>query len=129
VVASRQCAKCDHSLDRVHRRGLEKLLYSDVYVCVKCRNRVGHNQLVEALKRQFTFICSFYSRCPHCGCYDTIQRLKKRDRIDPRSKSPLAWIQGLLGAPIRRCFPCRIQYYDWRPLKEEWKKPNVGKPT
>ena len=131
VGFSRQCSKCDHRLDRVHRKGVEALLYSDVYVCVKCRNRVGYNRLVQTLKNQFTFAFSLYSRCPSCGGEDSLQRLKKRDRIDSRSKSPLAWIQHLLGAPVVRCFPCRLQYYDWRPLKGDWKKKTrkVDKPT
>ena len=129
MAFSRQCSKCDHRLDRVHRKGLENLLYSDVYVCVKCHHRVGHNRAIEALKNQFAFIFSLYTRCPNCAGEDTLQRLKKRDRIDSRSKSPFAWIQRLLGAPIVRCFPCRLQYYDWRPLRQEWKKPKVGKTT
>jgi len=36
-----KCPKCDGRLGRAHRKALEKLMYSDVFSCDKCKIRVG----------------------------------------------------------------------------------------
>ncbi len=96
---------------RVHRRIYEKLVYSDIYFCAVCERRVG--SLHRGLYAHSRFVFSRYSRCIRCGS-EAVERLAKRDPVDNFSKSPLAWAQFLLGAPVNRCSPCRLQYFDWR---------------
>lgn len=96
---------------RVHRRFYERLLYSDMYVCAACERRAGSFHRVLYANSRFLF--SRYSRCARCGSED-VQRLAKRDKVDSFSRSPLAWVQFLVGAPVNRCGPCRLQYFDWR---------------
>jgi hypothetical protein len=47
-----------------------------------------------------------------------VQRLKKRDKVDGFSQNPLALMQVLIGAPVNRCSPCRLQFFDWRKPRE-----------
>jgi hypothetical protein len=47
------------------------------------------------------------------------KRSKKRDRIDTVSHHPISMLLRLTGAPIVRCFSCRLQFYDWRPPSTE----------
>jgi hypothetical protein len=96
---------------RVHRTMLEKFVRSDMYECAGCRRRVGtYHRSLYAYSR---FLFSRYSRCIRCGS-EAVQRLKKRDKVDGFSQNPLALVQALTGAPINRCSPCRLQFFDWR---------------
>jgi hypothetical protein len=45
-----------------------------------------------------------------------VRRQRKHDRIDTVSNHPLSRLMQITGAPLNRCFACRVQYYDWRPL-------------
>ncbi len=105
------CPHCKKRLLRVHRRLFEKLLYSDMYECSSCERRVG--TVHRALYANSRFLFSRYSRCVKCGS-EAVQRLAKRDKVDGFSNNPLAWAQLLAGAPVNRCSPCRLQYFDWR---------------
>jgi uncharacterized protein with PIN domain len=105
------CPHCDGRLTRVHREPLEKIRYSDMYVCLHCKRRMG--SIHKALFLYTRFLFSRTSRCLRCGQED-IQRLEKPDKIDRFSTHPLALVQKLFGAPIHRCVPCRLQFYDWR---------------
>ena len=96
---------------RVHRRPWEKILYSEMYVCAACNLRAG--EFHRALMANFRFVFSRYSHCIRCGS-EAVQRLAKRDKVDGFSNHPLAWVQVLLGAPVNRCSPCRVQFFDWR---------------
>jgi hypothetical protein len=105
------CPHCSKRIVRVHRKPLEKILYSDMYDCGECQRRVGaYHHLFFG---HFRFVFSRYSCCIRCGSA-AVQRLEKRDRVDAFSSSPLAWVQMLVGAPVNRCSPCRLQYFDWR---------------
>jgi len=110
-MATITCPHCGGRLKRVHRTQLEKVKYSDVYECTRCGRREG--ALHKKLYLYSRFIFSRYSRCLRCG-QDTVQRLDRADKIDHFSKNWLAVFQRLLGAPIHRCSPCRLQFYDWR---------------
>ena len=111
-----KCPDCGGGMSRTHRRRLEKAVYSDAYVCSRCKTRVGwyYPSLLFFLV-QFRFMFSWYSRCVRCGRQESVSRLEKRDHIDSVSKNPLALFQRLLWAPVHRCSPCRLQFYDWRP--------------
>lgn len=60
------------------------------------------------------FIISRSTHCPSCGTSD-VTRGHKRDAIDTVSRHPLSLLMRVSGAPLFRCFACRLQYYDWRP--------------
>ena len=110
-----KCPRCDGRMGRAHRTALEKLVYSGVFSCDKCKARVGwyHPVVLTQLVR-LRFVFSLRTRCLKCGKTERVSRLAKRDYIDGVSKSPLSWLQRLMGAPINRCSACRLQYYDWR---------------
>jgi hypothetical protein len=63
---------------------------------------------------RFKFVFSLHTRCVRCTNVDI---RNKRDYVDPLTKSPLGLIQRLLHAPIKHCNRCRLQYYDWRPVR------------
>ena len=111
-----KCPGCASKMVRAHRRFLEKAVYSDAFVCSRCKLRLGwYHPFLFFLLRQFRFVFSYYARCVRCGKQESVSRLEKRDKIDSVSKNPLALFQCLLGAPVNRCSPCRLQFYDWRP--------------
>jgi hypothetical protein len=82
-----------------------------MYECPKCNRRVGayHNFLYSHVR----FLFARHSRCIRCGS-EAVQRLKKRDKVDGFSHNPLALVQAVTGAPVNRCSPCRLQFFDWR---------------
>lgn len=117
------CSKCGKHLTRTHRTTLEKPFFSAAYHCRHCDSRV--RVLHSGLKANLTFVFSRHTHCIKCG-NAKVRRHGKRDRIDTLSNHPLSWLLRLTGAPIYRCFDCRVQYYDWRqpePSSEEPKEP------
>jgi hypothetical protein len=113
-ISDESCPRCQKRLRRVHRWAVEKIFYSDMYVCFGCKERVGTSH--RTLYAHWRFLFSRSSHCIRCGS-DAVQRLAKRDKVDGCSTHPLAWIQILIGAPIHRCLPCRLQFCDWRKPK------------
>ena len=105
------CRHCGKRLVRVHRRPLEKLVWSDMYECPNCNRRVGTYH--RSFYAHCRFLFSRHSHCIRCGS-DAVQRLKKRDKVDGFSQNPLALVQALIAAPVNRCSPCRLQFFDWR---------------
>jgi hypothetical protein len=100
---------------RVHRNVLEKFLWSSKYECSDCKRREGaYHRYIYA---HWRFLFSRHSRCIRCGS-EAVERLKKRDKVDGFSLNPLALIQVLTGAPVNRCSPCRLQFFDWRKPRE-----------
>ena len=113
------CPDCGYPMARKPRNFFQKLLYRAWFSCPACGTRViWYAPRREAVVNLCRFMFSRHSICPACGG-DRPKRLERRDLIDPVSKNPLARIQVLLGAPILRCSPCRLQYYDWRTLKKQ----------
>jgi hypothetical protein len=119
VKAVQTCPKCDLRLLRVHRKLWEKLFYSNMYRCGGCERRSGEVHI--GLLAQVRFIFSRYSHCIRCGS-DAVQRLAKRDTVDGFSSHPLALAQVLLAAPVNRCSPCRLQFFDWRKPRPDCKR-------
>jgi hypothetical protein len=110
------CSRCDQPLVRVHRTIFEKWLFAEMYKCSGCHRKTGSYH--RYIYTHWRFLSSRHSRCIRCGS-EAIDRLKKRDKVDDFSQNPLALIQALVGAPVNRCSPCRLQYFDWR-------KPRAG---
>jgi len=86
-----------------------------MYQCSGCKRHEGSYH--RSIYTHCRFILSRHSRCIRCGS-EAVQRLKKRDQVDGFSQHPLALLQVLIGAPINRCSPCRLQYFDWRKPRE-----------
>lgn len=105
------CPRCGRHLSHSHRTVLEKLVYSDMYRCVRCEYRMG--LAYSFWRSNLTFAFSRRTRCIRCGTI-AVHRSAKRDRIDSVSRNPLSWLMRLTGAPVVRCTRCRLQYYDWR---------------
>ena len=100
---------------RVHRNLLERWLWVDMYECPGCKRREGSYH--RYLYAHWCFLFSRHSHCIRCGS-GAVQRLKKRDKVDGFSRNPLALMQALVGAPVNRCSPCRLQFFDWRKPRE-----------
>ncbi len=109
------CSRCGKRLVRVHRTVLEKCLWSDKYECPGCKRREGSYH--RYLYAHWRFLSSRHSRCIRCGS-EAVDRLKKRDKVDSFSQHPLALVQVFIGAPVNRCSPCRLQFFDWRKPRE-----------
>ena len=106
-------------MTHVHRKRWQKPIFSDAFECPKCRAKLyRYKRPFSLFYRQLSFIFSRYAVCARCGS-GQIRQLEKPDRLDPFTKTPLALLQRLLGAPIRKCSPCRLQYYDWRPIRPQ----------
>ncbi len=112
-----RCTQCRGEVGRRPRTRLQRLVYSGVFRCRSCDLRIA--MLHPFLQHQIVygeFLFSFYTRCVRCAIH-TVTPLKKRDHIDPVTKNPLGLFQRLLGAPLKHCEACRLQYYDWRPVR------------
>jgi uncharacterized protein with PIN domain len=105
------CPHCRKRLLRVRRTPLEKLLNSDMYACSGCRRRVG------ARRPSLVFLFSKYARCIQCGSSE-VARLAKPDRVDQFTTNWLGLAPRYFGAPLYRCSPCRVQFYDWRQVRQ-----------
>jgi len=110
---------------RVHRNYFERLIYSEVFRCPKCDNRVSATHPYARVTLRFIF--SRHTHCIRCGT-PFVQRSTKRDRVDSISSHVLGRVQRVLGAPLNKCVACRLQYYDWRPVKKEQEQ-GKGKKT
>jgi len=114
-MAMSPCHRCGKHFVRVHRSVLEKCLWSDMYRCSGCKRKQGYFH--RYLYSHYHFMFSRHSRCIRCGS-EAVDRLKKRDKVDSFSQNPLALMQVLIGAPVNRCSPCRLQFFDWRKPRE-----------
>ena len=59
---------------------------------------------------------SHQSACPQCLRLD-VHPVTTPDRIDSISTHPLSRLQRWTGAPLTKCKACRLQFYDWRPVR------------
>ena len=99
------------------RRGLlRKFFYKSCWRCASCGERLTVlRPSICSLGVMFSFLFSLHSCCPSCGNED-VERLPERDSIDAMTRNPLGLFQAILGAPLKHCWRCRLQYYDWRPV-------------
>ena len=109
------CPNCATHLVRTHRTPLQKIVYSHVFECPHCDTRVRQTHSWFRLGDIGPLI-SRYTRCVRCGTF-RVNRVAKRDWIDPVSNDVFGRLQWVFGAPLNKCNACRLQYYDWRPVK------------
>jgi hypothetical protein len=99
---------------RIHRASIQKLIYSECFKCLECKlNLARQRLLLQHFHSSLSFIFSRHSRCPQCRS-TAVHRLPKRDHIDSLASNPLGLVQALVRAPLNKCPPCRLQFYDWR---------------
>ena len=112
-----KCPKCGKDMMRTHRTRLQRVLYSVAFECPRCHIGLGwHHAFLARQLVRWRFVFSRHSRCIRCAAY-TVYQIDRRDHVDAVSREPLALVQRLLGAPIKKCPACRLQYYDWRPVR------------
>jgi hypothetical protein len=103
------CHLCGGALHRIKRTRWNRLVFAAVYRCRECGGKTG-------VPRPYVNLLSPWTRCPHCGNASP-KNLSARDGVDKMYLNPLSRIQRFLGAPLRWCGFCRLQYYDFRPRK------------
>jgi predicted RNA-binding Zn-ribbon protein involved in translation (DUF1610 family) len=106
------CPDCGTHGHRTHRRGVQRILYSNLYACANCGRRVGNVRT--PFRAELGFVFSTHTRCPRCATF-RIHRQPRFDRIDWMSWHPLSCFFRLTFAPRHKCDRCRLQFYDWRP--------------
>jgi hypothetical protein len=88
-----------------------------VFRCRSCDLHIAVlHPFLKRLMVSVGFLLSMYTRCVRCATH-SVSPLDKRDYIDAVTKNPLGLFQFLLGAPVKDCEGCRLQYYDWRPVR------------
>jgi hypothetical protein len=102
-----QCEWCGQGLVRVKRGRWERVAYSVVYQCPTCQRKTK-------IPKYPALYFSLRRCCPKCGT-PQLERLRKRDKIDPLYLNPVSLVQVLLGASLWWCPFCRLQFYDIRP--------------
>lgn len=112
-----RCPQCRGEGGRYPRTRLQKLVYSGVFRCRSCDLHIAVlHPFLKRLMVSVGFLLSMYTRCVRCATH-SVSPLDKRDYIDAVTKNPLGLFQFLLGAPVKDCEGCRLQYYDWRPVR------------
>jgi hypothetical protein len=115
-----QSDECGHPLVRVRRRKWERLLYSKVFLCPLCERKT---RVAKVPAPCF----SLHRKCPKCGGAN-LERLPRRDEIDPLYRNPVSLVQALIGASIWWCPDCRLQFYDVRPAVPVRQPPHLPLP-
>jgi DNA-directed RNA polymerase subunit RPC12/RpoP len=119
------CRECGGSLRRSKRRNLDRFQYLEAYRCQGCGARY-HVTLGSRLN------LARFAKCPKCR-YQDITALKRIDKIDRMRRGLFNFIHRILGGQLYHCWFCRLQFYDFRPRKEntkrsdDWLKGGSGK--
>ncbi len=104
---TQQCRSCLGPLYRQRRNWPQCLQYSSLYQCGQC------GQFTPESRNWLLLDLSPTVSCPRC----TTPKLKiqrKRDSIEGFQRGLWRWVQGLMGAKLYYCRPCRLQFYDLR---------------
>jgi hypothetical protein len=100
-------------LRRSKRRLLERFRYLEAYRCPGCGNRYH----VSVTSRMHL---ARFAKCPKCR-YQDITLLKRVDKIDHMRGGLFNFIHRVMGGRLYHCWFCRLQFYDLRPRKENWR--------
>lgn len=102
------CSTChNNTLHRQRRRFWHRLWLNAIYECDSC----GRREAVYRLDIGTLF--SLAACCPKCG-NARLKKCSKLDHIELIYKAPFSYWQRFLGAPLYYCFPCRLQFFDFR---------------
>jgi DNA-directed RNA polymerase subunit RPC12/RpoP len=103
------CRFCGSRLARVERTLSEKFSKTYVYDCTECGERQSTGTWFNK--------SSANASCPSCGSF-RVSRRRSPDPIDPIYTTLFSFWKRWFGASLFRCRYCRIQFYDFRPLRE-----------
>jgi uncharacterized Zn finger protein len=106
-----RCANCGGSLRRIHRTFWQRFKYQAYYRCKDCGAEEPHHRI-------YPYRYGEYARCPRCGTF-RVTRLQERDRIDRFHSSLANFLARVRGGSIYHCKFCRLQFYDFRPKRDE----------
>jgi DNA-directed RNA polymerase subunit RPC12/RpoP len=108
------CRECGENLRRSKRRFWERLYYLEAYRCVGC----GHRYYVTWSSR---LQLARVAKCPKCR-FQEVTPLKRIDKIDRMQSGLFNLVHRILGGKLYHCWFCRLQFYDFRPPKDntEW---------
>jgi hypothetical protein len=104
-----RCPNCGGTTIRRHRRGFEKLIFSQTYRCRRCNIRFAKGYFNLGIFEKF-------ASCPQCGNPAPDQR-SRRDKVDSMLGGVVRLVHWALGGKLYHCVFCRLQFYDVRPLK------------
>ena len=107
------CRECGAALRRSKRRLLERFRYLESYRCPGCGSRY-HVSVSSRLH------LARFAKCPKCR-YQDITLLKRVDKIDRMRGGIFNFIHRIIGGKLYHCWFCRLQFYDVRPRKENWR--------
>jgi len=104
------CRECGGTLRRSKRRLLDRLRYLEAYRCTGCAARyyVTFSSRLNLAR---------YAKCPKCR-YQDITPMRRVDKIDKMRGGIFNLIHRLTGGQLYHCWFCRLQFYDFRPRKE-----------
>ena len=106
-----QCKQCGEHMHRRHRRGWQRVLYAAKYICPSC----GDTEVQpRSIRPDISTVC----RCPRCG-NEHLRTFRRRDHIEGYRGGLFRWVQKLMGAKLRYCERCRLQFYDLRHTASE----------
>lgn len=109
---SQGCEGCGGLLDRKHRMWWQRLFVRSLYKCREC------GMLHARLRSFLDWGLSTRCHCPRCG-QARLKVKSSRDKIEGYDRSLFRQFQGLMGARLYYCQPCRWQFYDMRPRVRE----------
>ena len=108
------CPNCGAYTHRVRRNHLEKLVFISVHGCSECDFRIRKSRWSSPALH---FVFSTSSSCPRCETLQVHPAIE-REPLNDLSKHPVSLLQQIFRAPRRRCYSCRLEYHDFRPLYE-----------
>lgn len=107
------CSGCqNNTLHRQKRRIWQRLWLRAIYKCGRC----GQREAIYWL--DLSDIFTLTACCPRCG-NTRLKRYSRLDHIEGLYTAPHSHWQRFLGAPLYYCFPCRLQFYDFRKPHEK----------
>lgn len=107
------CRECGASLRRSKRRFLDRLRYLEAYRCQGCGARY-HVTIESRLN------LAKWAKCPKCR-YQDVTPMRKVDKIDRMQGGIFNFIHRILGGQLYHCWFCRLQFYDFRPRRDNSK--------
>jgi len=89
---------------------MERFRYLESYRCDSCSARY-HVTFSSRLQ------LARYAKCPKCR-YQDISHLKRVDKIDKMRGGLFNFVHRILGGKLYHCWFCRLQFYDFRPRRD-----------
>jgi DNA-directed RNA polymerase subunit RPC12/RpoP len=89
----------------------DRVRYLEAYRCHDCGTRY-HVSIASRIS------LSRFAKCPKCR-YQDIRPMKRIDKVDSMRRGVFNFAHKILGGQLYHCWFCRLQFYDFRPLRKE----------